>query len=145
MSFFKSINNAFLKCFDFRSRANRAEFWYFYLFTIIANTISLNIDQAIGYEVIIFEEIDDLSIGPVYLFLSFLFFIPSFSLYVRRLHDTNRSGFWLLIILLPSVGAMIGLSINVVVYIFLLVLITLIFFFCQKGDEKNNKFGSPSD
>ena len=145
MSFFKSINNAFVKCFDFKSRANRAEFWYFYLFTFIASTISVNIDQAIGYEVIIFKEIDDFSIGPVYLFLSFLFFVPSLSLYVRRLHDTNRSGFWLLLILLPSVGTIFRLSISGVMYLFLLVLITLIFFFCQKGDEKHNKFGSPSD
>ena len=145
MRFFKSINNAFVKCFDFKTRANRAEFWYFYLFTIIANTISLNIDQAIGYEVIRFDEINGMGIGPVYIFLSFLFFIPLFSLYVRRLHDTNRSGFWLLLILLPSVGAMFGISVSGVMYLFLLVLITLIFFFCQKGDDKQNKFGSPSD
>ena len=44
MSFFKSINNAFVKCFDFKTRANRAEFWYFYLFTTAVGFVGLQLD-----------------------------------------------------------------------------------------------------
>ena len=144
MSFFKSINNAFIKCFDFKGRASRSEFWYFYLFTVIANTISLNLDQFIGYKIIKLDEANDIGIGPIYLFLSFLFFIPSFSLYVRRLHDINRSGLWLLILIIPTIGAVLGLSLFAAINLFLVVLITLIFFFCLKGDNGRNEFGPPS-
>ena len=63
-------------------------------------------------------------LGPLYIFFYFLFFIPSLALYVRRLHDINRSGWWLLIVLIPFIG-----------------LITLIFFFCLKGSKNRNDFG----
>ena len=145
MSFFESINNAFIKCFDFKSRANRAEFWYFYLFTFIINTISFNIDRGIGYQLINIDEINNISIGPVYLFFSFLFLFPTYSLYVRRLHDTNRSGLWILIIFVPFIGAILGFSLLVVINLILVMFITLIFFFCLKGDTGQNKFGSPSN
>ena len=125
MSFFKSINNAFVKCLDFSSRASRSEFWYFYLFTVIMNFFSMNIDKIIGYEIINLDEM--IIIGPIYLFLSFLFFIPQLSLYVRRLHDINLSGWLLLIIFIPFIG-----------------LITIIYFMCLKGNERNNDFGEIS-
>ena len=145
MSFFESISNAFIKCFDFKSRANRAEFWYFYLFTFIINTISLNIDRSIGYQIINIGEINNISIGPVYLFFSFLFLFPTYSLYVRRLHDTNRSGLWILIIFVPFIVAILGFSLLVVINLILVIFITLIFFFCLKGDTGPNNFGSPSN
>ena len=45
MSFIKSINNAFVKCFDFKTRATRSEFWYFYLFTTVIGFMGLQFDQ----------------------------------------------------------------------------------------------------
>ena len=145
MNFFDSINNAFVKCLDFKSRANRAEFWYFYLFTFLINTISINIDRVIGYQIIKIDEINNISMGPVYLFFSFLFLIPTFSLYVRRLHDTNRSGLWILIIFVPFIGAILGFSLLIVINLILIMFITLVFFFCLKGDTGQNNFGSPSN
>ena len=145
MNFFDSINNAFVKCLDFKSRANRAEFWYFYLFTFLINTISINIDRVIGYQIIKIDEINNISMGPVYLFFSFLFFIPTFSLYVRRLHDTNRSGLWILIIFVPFIAAILGFGLSVVINLILVALITLVFLFCLKGNTGQNNFGSPSN
>ena len=116
MSFVAAVKNAFIKCFDFKTRSSRSEFWYFYIFTTIMGFIGLQIDQIFQLKImgLQFDNINGTVIlGPLYIFFYFLFFIPSLALYVRRLHDINRSGWWLLIVLIPFIG-----------------LITLIFFFC---------------
>ena len=74
MSFFKSINNAFVKCFDFKTRANRAEFWYFYLFTTAVGFVGLQLDiffqlQLIGIQLA--NSSDTIMLGPMYIFLYF--------------------------------------------------------------------------
>ena len=52
MSFIKSINNAFVKCFDFKTRATRSEFWYFYLFTTVIGFIGLQFDQLFELQIL---------------------------------------------------------------------------------------------
>ena len=128
MTFLTAIKNAFIRCFDFKSRSSRSEFWYFYLFTTIFGFIGIQIDRLFNLEILglqLTQNIDEVAIlGPTYIFLYFLFFIPSLSLYIRRLHDINRSGWWLLIALIPFVG-----------------IITLIFFWCLKGTQNRNLYG----
>ncbi len=130
MSFVKSINNAFVKCFDFKTRATRSEFWYFYLFTTVIGFIGLQFDQLFELQILgidLNNSPGTIMLGPMYIFLYFLFILPSIALYIRRLHDTNRTGWWLLIVVVPFIG-----------------IITLIFFLCLKGSEKQNDFGAPS-
>ena len=125
MTFGNAIKHAFIKCFDFKSRSSRSEFWYFYLFTIILGFIGLQIDRLLNLEILGLQLAQEVIIlGPIYIFLYFLFFIPSLSLYIRRLHDINRSGWWLLIALIPFIG-----------------IITLIFFWCLKGTQEKNTYG----
>ena len=128
MTFLDAIKNAFIKCFDFKSRSSRSEFWYFYLFTTILGFIGIQIDRLFSLEILglqLTQNINEVAIlGPSYIFLYFLFFIPSLSLYIRRLHDIDRSGWWLLIIIIPFVG-----------------IITLIFFWCLKGNQHKNIYG----
>ena len=128
MTFLAAIKNAFIRCFDFKSRSSRSEFWYFYLFTTIFGFIGIQIDRLFNLEILglqLTQNINEVAIlGPTYIFLYFLFFIPSLSLYIRRLHDINRSGWWLLIVLIPFVG-----------------IITLIFFWCLKGTQNRNLYG----
>ena len=133
MNLVGSINNAFVKCLDFKSRSSRSDFWIFILFTEIITTIAFQIDQVLELKLLplyyllpmrIYDINTEIFIGHTYLFLIFLFFIPKLSLYIRRLHDINRSGWWLLIVLIPFIG-----------------LITLIFFFCLKGSKNRNDFG----
>ena len=52
--------------------------------------------------------------------------LPNLSVGARRLHDTDRSGWWLLLGLIPIVGT-----------------IVLIIWFCQRGDDHPNRFGDP--
>ena len=78
----------------FEGRARRAEFWQFALFNFIALVVLLVIGLVIHFP-----------------FLAFLYdlavLIPSLAVAVRRLHDTNRSGWWILIGLVPIVGPIV--------------------------------------
>ena len=128
MTFLDAIKNAFINCFDFKSRSSRSEFWYFYLFTTILGFIGIQIDRLFNLEILglqLTQNVNEVAmLGPTYIFLYFLFFIPSLSLYIRRLHDIDRSGWWLLIVLIPFLG-----------------IVTLIFFWCLKGTKNKNTYG----
>jgi uncharacterized membrane protein YhaH (DUF805 family) len=75
----------------FSGRARRKEYWYFVLFNLIIVIILSIIDQVIGSAVL----------STIY---SLGVLIPSIAVAIRRLHDTNRTGWWLLIWLIPIIG-----------------------------------------
>jgi uncharacterized membrane protein YhaH (DUF805 family) len=100
----------------FTGRARRSEYWWFALAQIIASFVASALDQALGTILL------SLLVG-----LGLL--IPSIAVGVRRLHDTGRSGWWLLIAFVPLVGA-----------------IVLIVFFVQDSQPGTNQYGpSPKD
>jgi uncharacterized membrane protein YhaH (DUF805 family) len=102
----------------FSGRARRTEFWMFVLFNVIAGVITQILDRAFGW--------GDGSAytGPITLLYSLAVFLPSLAVAVRRLHDTNRSGWWILLGLIPIVG-----------------FIVLIVFYAQAGNVGANQFG----
>ncbi|MCL9783186.1 DUF805 domain-containing protein [Vibrio sp. S4M6] len=94
---------AFKKYAVFTGRARRKEYWYFILFNTIVMMLLmvvsgiasfLNPDTAIGFSVL-------------YFIYALVAFIPTIAVSVRRLHDTNRSGWMMLIQLIPIVGAIV--------------------------------------
>lgn len=112
------------KYFTFKGRANRTEFWSFYLlnfclifmlglFSTIINPTNGQPDTELIYDPFI------VTANLVMLFT----FIPSISVAVRRLHDINKSGFNLLFGFIPYLGTLI-----------------LFFFFLSKGTENENRF-----
>ncbi|MGA8548079.1 MAG: DUF805 domain-containing protein [Mycobacterium sp.] len=112
MGFIQAISAGFTKYFNFSDRACRSEFWYWMLF---AGTVAIvgNIGNWM------------LHTNLVNLLLGLPFFFPSWAVEVRRLHDIDRSGWWILIAVIPFIGAII-----------------LIRWFATKGDEGRNRFGS---
>jgi uncharacterized membrane protein YhaH (DUF805 family) len=96
----------------FSGRARRKEYWMFVLFNIIISFVLGFVEGLMGGTGII---------GLVY---SLAVFIPSIAVGVRRLHDTGRSGWWLLLILIPLIGA-----------------IALLIFMVQEGKDEENDFG----
>ncbi len=95
----------YIKCLKsyavFSGRARRKEFWYFTLFNTIIILVLSGLDFVLG-------------VGGILTSLYYLgVIIPMLSVYFRRLHDTGRSGWWLLIALVPFVGA-IGLLVFLV-------------------------------
>lgn len=87
----------------FSGRARRQEFWFFFLFSAIISIFFAVIDEFMGWN---FEMGGD-TIG----FLSTLYFlvvaIPYIAVIIRRLHDTERSGWWFLIAFIPIVGVIV--------------------------------------
>ena len=82
---------AFSKYAEFDGRSRRSEYWYFQLFNLIISTAITFAGLSVDFEYL----------GSLY---SLIVFIPSLSVTVRRLHDTDHSGWSMLIGLIPLVG-----------------------------------------
>lgn len=100
VSFGEAISRAFSNYANFNGRASRSEYWWFVLFNFILGCIPV-----------------------VNLIAGLALLIPSLALGARRLHDTGRSGWWLLLGLIPF-GALV-----------------LIVFFCQESHPMVNEYG----
>ena len=83
----------------FTGRARRKEYWMFLLFNMIFAFLAFGIDMAIG------SSLDGLGYGFVYMLYSLAMFIPGLAVAVRRLHDVGKSGWMLLVGLIPLIGA----------------------------------------
>ena len=96
LSFNEAVRTCFRKYFDFTGRARGSEIWYFLLF-VFCLSIAAQILDAILFD------FTWIGIGPLYLisYLGLLF--PTFTVYVRRLHDTNKSG-WRLLWSITGIG-----------------------------------------
>ena len=139
MNFKEAVTTCLREKFaTFSGRASRSEFWFFYLFILIGYAISfIFITISLNFFFIVFGI---LVLGVV---------IPSFAVAVRRLHDVNKSG-WFVLLPLPfelvegilerSSEDVAGFSlvftlIALGLYIYLFVL------YCTGGERKNNRFG----
>lgn len=89
MDFVTAIKTVFSKYATFTGRARRSEFWYWYLFTVIVGLFT----QLFGL----------FGLGFVSTVVSLGLFIPNLAVSVRRLHDVGRSGWWLLVSVIPCV------------------------------------------
>ncbi len=85
----------------FGGRARRREYWYFVLFNLIISIVLTGIDGMTG------SLSAQTGLGLLSGIYSLAILIPSIAVSVRRLHDTDRSGWWLFIVLVPLVGAII--------------------------------------
>lgn len=85
----------------FSGRAQRAEYWFFFLFSMIASILLLAADGMIGTMDM------ELGLGLLYVAYSLAVLIPSLAVSVRRLHDIGKSGWWLLIGFIPFIGPIV--------------------------------------
>ncbi|MFV0480366.1 MAG: DUF805 domain-containing protein [Campylobacteraceae bacterium] len=106
---------------DFNGRATRRQYWMFVLFNLIVQVV---VGFVAGLIAGIFNAPTLSMIILVILCLALL--LPSLSIAVRRLHDTNKTGWLLLLCLIPIVS------------------LVLIYFFVIPSDEGSNKYGEPS-
>ena len=109
MTFGESVSTCIKKYFVFEGRASRSEYWWFQLIVSPSYLISTVFENDIAY---------------IFLGITLFTLIPAISAGVRRLHDTNRSGFFLLISFIPFIGGLI-----------------LLFFLIPEGTKGKNRFG----
>ena len=128
MSFFDEVLSSVYSCwtryFDFEGRSSRSEYWHWQLFRIL-----------IFFSFYYLESVTFFGLNFV---LGTILLIPEVAVSIRRLHDTNRSGWWILLnfsifftLLSPALllFSIIGIS-------------TLIYFYCLQGDNHTNDYGN---
>ncbi len=104
---------------EFNGRARRKEYWMFFLFSFIISIVLMIIDRITGT---FSAHMGAGMLGGLY---GLATLIPGLAVTVRRLHDTDRSGWWVLIFLVPLIG-----------------LIVFIVFMALNGNASENKYGS---
>jgi uncharacterized membrane protein YhaH (DUF805 family) len=115
MSFQDAVRTCLSKYVDFSGRARRSEYWWFALFDILVGFVAAIIDSILGT--------GSGSFGVFQALVTLALLLPGLAVSVRRLHDTSRSGWWVLIALVPVVG-----------------LIVLLIFYVQDS-HPDNKYG----
>jgi uncharacterized membrane protein YhaH (DUF805 family) len=116
MTFVEAVKAGFQNYVNFISRATRSEFWYWVLFAVLLSIVTSAIDYVLfpkGW------------VAPISSLVGLAMFLPGLSVAVRRLHDLDRSGWWVLLALIPIVG-----------------MIMLIIWGCTRGTVGPNRFGS---
>lgn len=109
----QAMASGFRRYFDFSSRSSRSEFWWWWLFFIISGWMVFVLDALFGT-------------SPVFYLLWALFLAtPYVAVAVRRLHDLGKTGWWLLIGIIPFIGP-----------------IVLLFWFVSPGGEGDNRYGA---
>ena len=98
---------------NFNGRASRQEYWMFVLFNIIFAVVAMVVDGVLGLEFII------------YMLYMLAVLIPGIAVFVRRMHDIGKSGWWFFISLIPLIGG-----------IWLLVLLA------TDGSSEDNNYGT---
>ena len=94
----------------FEGRATRSEYWYFYLFNFIFNVICRMAATFIATFMSSDSEEEAIIVDLLYLFFSFALFLPQLAVTARRLHDTGKSGWYWLIVLIPIAGIFIFIA-----------------------------------
>ena len=102
----------------FSGRARRKEYWMFFLFNVLISLGLGVLDVVAGTYSVEYET------GFFSGLYSLLVLIPGIAVGVRRLHDTNRSGWWILISLIPIIGVLV-----------------LFVFMCLDSQLGTNRFG----
>ena len=118
MSFTESIRTCFSKYGVAIGRARRSEYWWFALFLFIISLVTGFADAFLFTDLVLED-----GISPINIIASLAMFIPSVTAYIRRLHDVNRSGWWMFIAL-----TIVGI-------------IPLLIWLCSKGTDGPNDFG----
>ena len=148
MNFQNAIKTCIKKKYaNFSGRASKSEYWWFFLFYILAGVASQFLDEVVsGHSFWI-------NYGPIGTIVNLILIIPILSAGARRLHDTNRSGWWQLLILIVLAvvyyqkgmltKGLITSSYFILSILALGIYILLIVWLASKGEKKKNRFGPP--
>jgi uncharacterized membrane protein YhaH (DUF805 family) len=97
MGFMEAVQSCLRQYVGFTGRARRSEYWWFALFGLIVSIVADLIDAMLG-------TMSDSNVGVFGAIVGLALLLPSIAVAIRRLHDTSRTGWWILIGLIPIVG-----------------------------------------
>ncbi|PHZ85670.1 DUF805 domain-containing protein [Paremcibacter congregatus] len=112
MEFSEAVKSVFSKFATFSGRAARSEYWYFQLFIFLVQIAITILTMVVPF------------LALLSLIFALITILPGLAVSVRRLHDKNKSGWWLLLCFIPLVGAII-----------------LLIWFAMAGTEGPNEYG----
>ncbi len=118
MGFSDAIKSGFSNYVNIEGRAPRSAYWYWFLFLILGGIVAGIMDSIGGLGSIGGN-------GALSSIFELATLIPSITLGVRRFHDLGKSGWWMLLILVPVIGWLI-----------------MLFFFVQAGNTGANEYGA---
>jgi uncharacterized membrane protein YhaH (DUF805 family) len=116
MNFQQAIQSGFSNYANFRSRASRTEFWWWQLFLVLGGIVAAALD--------LYVNSNSLGGAPLATLFWLATLIPYLAVSVRRLHDTDSSGWWLLLAFIPFFG-----------------ILALIVWLSLEGSKGYNRFG----
>ncbi|MEO1492852.1 MAG: DUF805 domain-containing protein [Pseudomonadota bacterium] len=120
MGFAEAVKMALMQRFaDFQGRSRRSEYWWFFLFQFLFSLVGQILIGVLAAAIPIVGGI----LGIVFLIAIIAMIIPGIAVSIRRLHDLDKSGWWLLIGLIPLAG------------------LILLYWFCLTGTDGDNRFG----
>ena len=114
MTFGEAVRSGFDHYTKFDGRAGRPAFWWWFLFGILVSIGANIIDAILG------------TFGVVSGLAALALLLPNLSVAIRRLHDTDHTGWWVLIGFIPIIGW-----------------IVLLIFYLREGDAGENRYGPP--
>lgn len=115
MDFSTAVKTCLSKYATFTGRAARSEYWWFVLFAVIVNAILNVVDSTL---------FSGMGGQPLSMLFSLAILLPNIGVSIRRLHDLDKSGWWLLLVFLPLIGALV-----------------LLYWFVHRGSVGDNQFG----
>ena len=124
MSFTQEVQSVLQNYANFNGRAMRSEYWWWVLATLILFIALAVVDGALFAPMMGFEAFSEDAGQPLSFLASLALLLPNLAVSVRRLHDTDRSGWWLLLAIIPIIGSLV-----------------LLFFMIQRGTDGANRFG----
>ena len=128
MTFINSIKTCYKKYFTFSGRASRSEFWWWQLYLLITYLVIVAIMSVFGFLVMSYtwnpHHYVGLLIPWIINIICLSLLLPTLAVSIRRLHDSNKSGWWFFLGFIPIVGQII-----------------LLVFYLKKSDEGENDYG----
>jgi len=153
MDFFQAIESCFKKYATFSGRASRSEYWFFVLFRFITGVIATLLDktalQDYTFTYHIGNKVEEA--GLMGIILGVVLFMPGVAVLFRRLHDINKSGWWIAGIMVYTflAGCISGLALffhlaYVQMFVAVAIIIPfllLLYWLVKKGTPGDNRFG----
>lgn len=127
MGFTEAIRSGFDNYVNFNGRASRPAYWWWVLFGVLVSLVTRVLDGLIGSNIVRYSQYGtEVAVGIISSLVGLALLLPSIAVLVRRLHDTDHSGWWYWLVIIPVLGWLV-----------------LLYFLVSAGTPGDNRYGPP--